>query len=53
MAGPVSRITVAGNFYQLLKDIEAVGGDLEFRAPGVSCYGSPCVLVSELSVAGA
>ncbi|MBR1560908.1 MAG: TldD/PmbA family protein [Clostridia bacterium] len=48
----VSQITVAGNFYQLLKDIEAVGADLEFRVPGVSCFGSPSLLVRELSVAG-
>ena len=48
----VSQITVAGNFYQLLRDIEAVGSDLEFRTPGTSCFGSPCVLVGELSVAG-
>ena len=45
-------ITVAGSFYDLMKDIEAVGADLEFRTPGVSCFGSPSVLVRELSVAG-
>ena len=49
---PVNQITVAGNFYELLKDIEAVGGDLDFHAPGTSCFGSPCLLVKELSVAG-
>ena len=48
----VSQITVAGNFYQLLQDIEAVGADLEFRIPGVSCFGSPSLLVKSLSVAG-
>ena len=51
-AAPVNQITVAGNFYDLLQDIEAVGGDLEFRAPGVSCFGSPSLLVKGLSVAG-
>ena len=49
---PVSQITVAGNYYQLLTDIEAVGADLEFRIPGTSCFGSPSLLVKELSVAG-
>ena len=49
---PVSRVTLAGNFYKLLEDVEAVGSDLEFRTPGVSCFGSPCILVKELSVAG-
>ena len=52
VASPVNQITVAGNFYELLKDVEAVGSDLEFRAPGTSCFGSPCLLISGLSVAG-
>ena len=52
VASPVNQITVAGNFYELLKDVEAVGSDLEFRAPGTSCFGSPCLLISALSVAG-
>ena len=46
---PVDRITVAGNFYQLLKNIRAVGSDLTF--PG-SPLGSPSVDVGEISVAG-
>lgn len=52
LGAPVRQITVAGNFYQLLKDIEALGGDLDFRAPGVSRFGSPSLLVRSLSVAG-
>ncbi|MBQ8972787.1 MAG: TldD/PmbA family protein [Clostridia bacterium] len=51
-AQPVKQITIAGNFYQLLKDIEAVGGDLKFGMPGGSCFGSPSLLVSKLSIAG-
>ncbi len=46
---PVEQITVAGNFYQLLKNIRAVGSDLTF--PG-SSIGSPTVDVGEVSVAG-
>ena len=46
---PVEQITVAGNFYQLLKNIRAVGSDLQF--PG-SSIGSPSVDVGEISVAG-
>ena len=46
---PVERITVAGNFYQLLKNIRAVGSDLCF--PG-SSMGSPSVDVGEIAVAG-
>ena len=49
---PVNQITVAGSFYELLKNIEAVGADLDFRAPGASCFGSPSLLVAALSVAG-
>ena len=45
----VERITVAGNFYQLLKNIRVVGSDLIF--PG-SSVGSPSVDVCEISVAG-
>ena len=46
---PVEQITVAGNFYQLLKNIRAVGCDLCF--PG-SAVGSPSVDVGEIAVAG-
>ena len=46
---PVEQITVAGNFYQLLKNIRAVGSDLTF--PG-SSVGSPSVDVGEIAVAG-
>ena len=46
---PVERITVAGNSYQLLKNIRAVGSDLCF--PG-SSMGSPSVDVGEIAVAG-
>lgn len=45
----VNQITIAGNFFELLKDIEAVGNDLDF---GSDCFGSPTLLVKALSVAG-
>ena len=45
----MEEFTVAGNFYQLLKDITGVGSDLYFEA---SPIGSPAVLVKSLSVAG-
>ncbi len=47
---PVEQITVAGNFYQLLKDIRDVGSDLEFRGRSI---GSPSVDVGTLPVSGA
>ncbi|MGO0916158.1 metallopeptidase TldD-related protein, partial [Clostridioides difficile] len=40
---------VAGNYFDLLKDIEAIGEDLEFP---MSSIGSPSVVIKELSVAG-
>ncbi len=46
---PVEQFTVAGNFYTLLREIEAVGSDLLFEG---SPIGSPSVLVQSLSVAG-
>lgn len=46
---PVEQITVAGNFFTLLTDIEEVGSDLKFP---MSSVGSPSVMIKELSVAG-
>ena len=46
---PIEQITVAGNFFTLLKDIEDVCTDIKFP---MSSFGSPSVLVKELSVAG-
>lgn len=51
-AEAVAQITIAGNFYEVLKNVEAVGGDLEFLSPAGSCFGSPSLLVKKLSVAG-
>lgn len=45
----VEQFTVAGNFYALLRDIEAVGHDLRFEG---SPIGSPSVLVKALHIAG-
>lgn len=45
----VEQITVAGNFYQVLKDIVAVGSDLNFSG---SSIGSPSVDVGTLKVSG-
>lgn len=46
---PVNQITIAGNFFELLKDIQAVGSDLQFNT---GCFSSPTLLVKSLSVAG-
>lgn len=47
----VKQMTIAGNFFELLKNIEAVGSDLEFCyiQMGGNC-GSPSLLIKELAV---
>lgn len=45
----VEQITIAGNFFDLLKAMRAVGADLRFPGGGI---GAPSVDVGELSVAG-
>ncbi len=47
IASPVKQITIAGNFYELLNDIEKTGTDLHFKQGG---FGSPSLLVKELYV---
>ncbi|KAB3535329.1 TldD/PmbA family protein [Alkaliphilus pronyensis] len=49
---PVNHITIAGNFYDLLKDVEAVGNDLDFAFPSESYVGSPSLLISKLAISG-
>ncbi len=45
----VEQFTVAGNFYQLMKDILEVGAELKFDGSPIA---SPAVLIREISVAG-
>ncbi|OPJ62588.1 TldD/PmbA family protein [Clostridium oryzae] len=50
---PVEQITVSGNFYELLRNIEEVGSDIRFGIPsGKGYFGSPTLIVKELSIAG-
>ncbi|WP_297598164.1 TldD/PmbA family protein [uncultured Cetobacterium sp.] len=44
---PLDQITVAGNFFNLLKDIEKIGTDTKFN---LSAVGSPSVVVKNLSI---
>ncbi len=46
----VDRITIAGNLYTLLKNIEAIGADSEFTLYGP--IESPSILIGGLQVAG-
>ncbi len=51
---PVEQITVSGNFYELLKNITAVGNDLRFGLPsGSGTVGMPSILIKGLKIAGA
>ncbi len=49
---PVDQITIAGNFFELLANIEAIGSDIEFSPGGAGNIGAPSVIVKSLSVAG-
>lgn len=49
---PVEQITIAGNFYNLLLDIINIASDLKFGIPAGGCFGSPAVLIKEISVSG-
>lgn len=49
----VKSFTVAGNFFDLLKNIEALSDTVHFDAStGFTSYGSPDVLIRNMSVAG-
>jgi PmbA protein len=53
IGNPVEQITIASNFFSLLQNVEEIGCDLEFNIPSGSGYfGSPTIVVSEISVAG-
>lgn len=49
---PVNQITVSGNFFQLLKNIERIGSDLKFTLPSNAYIGSPSIWIQNLSIAG-
>jgi PmbA protein len=48
VAYPVSEITIAGNLGDVLRQIEAIGNDLDFR----SAIAGPTIKVAEMTVAG-
>ena len=53
LAGAVKGFTIAGNFFDLLKDIEALSDTVKFGLPsGFTMFGSPNVLLKPMSVAG-
>lgn len=49
----IKGFTIAGNFFDLLKNIEKLSNNLQFGLPsGFTCYGSPEVLIRNMSIAG-
>lgn len=49
---PVNQITIAGNLFEVFKNIEAIANDLEFIMPLGGYIGSPSVFVKTLTVSG-
>ena len=53
LAEAVKSFTVAGNFYEMLKNVTALSDTLEVPgATGKTAFGGPCILVEGLSIAG-
>lgn len=53
LSSAVKSFTVAGNFFDLMKNIEALSDTVHFDAStGFTSYGSPDVLVRNMSIAG-
>jgi PmbA protein len=53
LAGPVKSFTIAGNFYELLKNIEKLSNEVTVGVPGVfHAVGAPDVLLKNVSIAG-
>ena len=48
LAYPVEEVTIAGNLLEMLRGVEMVGSDLEFRGP----VAAPTIKIAELTVAG-
>jgi len=49
---PVSGVTAAGNFIEMMKSVSALGSDLKYALPQRGYYASPSVLVEKLTIAG-
>ena len=49
---PVEQITVAGNFYEVIKSIKSVGNDIINVPSGEGEFFTPSVLISSLAISG-
>ena len=51
ITGPLEQMTIAGNFFEVLKNIVAVGSDM-YTDIGSAMLIMPSVMISEIAVAG-
>ncbi len=52
-AGPIKSFTIAGNFFELLLNVDAISNQVKWGIPGgFTVFGSPDVLIKGMSVAG-
>ncbi|WP_350342626.1 TldD/PmbA family protein [Proteinivorax tanatarense] len=49
---PVDQITIAGNFFEVINDIEEIGSDLKFGIPQNGYIGSPSIKIKKIAVSG-
>ena len=49
---PVKTFTIAGNFFTMLKNIDAVANNVKIGMGGFTAFGAPSVLINSISVAG-
>ena len=49
---PVTRITIAGNFFEMLEHVTAIGGDAHWKLAEHGCVCTPSLLVSALAISG-
>lgn len=49
---PVSQITVSGNFFEMLKEIEAVGDDMIFSIMANDFMGAPSMSIKKMAISG-
>ncbi len=49
---PVNQITIAGNLFDVLKDVVYIGKDLKFALPNHGYIGSPSLKIKGLAVSG-
>ena len=53
LCGAVKSFTVAGNFFDLMKNIEDISSDVDFGIPSsFTVFGAPDALIRQMSVAG-